>query len=873
MSLGERKSPMPRRYPASPITIALALLLAIVPLLAACGPSATSTAEAMPQTPTMAPASPASPPSASGTTITPTTAPATATRPPAPIPTATTVAKQADTVVLAVSMEPDNLHPFIGALVAKGVILQAVFPGCVAQNDRVEWIAIGCESVPTLENGGAVFVGDGDDRHLEVTFTIRKGWRWTDGTPVTARDAVYLWKLIMDPRIRQQSRPSTTSSTTLWPLDDSTIVYKFLSNAQAKAAEAGTLTGNVPFAAYKDDYIANDFSASGGPVVDQRLLQRVPAGCRRPCFPRSRPRIRPQSDFARKPMGDGPYVVKEWKAGQEIALVKSDQPYPLGDAKITNIVYRFIPNAQSVVAALQSGRDRRRDHAAGRASNARRSLTAWPPAAPTRSPTCRSYAWEHIDLNTTKFPLDDVRVRQALYSAIDKQTIVNTLYSGKYYPVELPGAVLPGNSWAYTSDYTKYPFDLKAAALICLQQAGWDCKALPCTKQVGGETKKLEITLMTTDRSDRQQLAQVIQAMWKALNVGVNLQFLNGTACLRRARTAARSLAAPSMPPSSPGWAAMIRHSRVTTTAQRSRAQQRLLGRRQLFRLVQPGGRQGLGRLRGNRRHRRLAGETPALPGNVLQELYRRCAGDPALRQQRADCPPFRLQELPVRPNGRFRLRLECAGVGADPLATEQEAMPPPPSGTVTFLFTDIEGSTRLWQEHADAMPVALRRHHAILHGHRRQRRLRLPDRRRRLLRRLRHGNRWAAGDRRCPARPADRAVGRDRAHPGAHGAAHRGGRGRKIPTGSGQYASGLTLSRAARLLSAGHGGQVLLLAATHELVRDHLPPGVTLRDCGARRLKDLIRPEQIFQVVAADLRPNFPAAHAGCTRTTCRSS
>ncbi|MBI3661212.1 tetratricopeptide repeat protein, partial [Candidatus Acetothermia bacterium] len=74
----------------------------------------------------------------------------------------------------------------------------------------------------------------------------------------------------------------------------------------------------------------------------------------------------------------------------------------------------------------------------------------------------------------------------------------------------------------------------------------------------------------------------------------------------------------------------------------------------------------------------------------------------------------------------------------------------------------------------------------------------------------------------------------------------------------SGEYVSGLTLSRSARLLSAGHGGQILLSLTTQELIRDYLSQGVTLRDMGQRRLKDLIRPEHIFQVVAPDLPTDF---------------
>ena len=59
--------------------------------------------------------------------------------------------------------------------------------------------------------------------------------------------------------------------------------------------------------------------------------------------------------------------------------------------------------------------------------------------------------------------------------------------------------------------------------------------------------------------------------------------------------------------------------------------------------------------------------------------------------------------------------------------------------------------------------------------------------------------------------------------------------------------------------MAAGHGGQILLSLATEELVRDHLPAAIALRDMGERRLKDLIRPERVFQVIAPDLPADFP--------------
>ncbi len=69
----------------------------------------------------------------------------------------------------------------------------------------------------------------------------------------------------------------------------------------------------------------------------------------------------------------------------------------------------------------------------------------------------------------------------------------------------------------------------------------------------------------------------------------------------------------------------------------------------------------------------------------------------------------------------------------------------------------------------------------------------------------------------------------------------------------------GPSVNRVARLLSAGHGGQVLLSLATQELVRDELPTGTVLRDLGERRLKDLFRPERVFQLTSPDLPSSFP--------------
>src|SRR5262249_52306653 len=179
---------------------------------------------------------------------------------------------------------------------------------------------------------------------------------------------------------------------------------------------------------------------------------------------------------------------------------------------------------------------------------------------------------------------------------------------------------------------------------------------------------------------------------------------------------------------------------------------------------------------------------------------------------------------------------------------------PTGPSGTVTFLLTDIAGSTRLWERYPELMGDAVARHEALLRQA------------------VTEGGGVVfktIGDAVCAAF-ADAVDALTAALAGQRAllAAAWGATGplmvrMALHTGvveerDGDYA-GLPLSRLARLLATGHGRQILLSLATHELVREHLPADVTLHDLGVHRLKDLSLPERIFQLVAPDLMVDFP--------------
>src|SRR5215203_2750406 len=176
------------------------------------------------------------------------------------------------------------------------------------------------------------------------------------------------------------------------------------------------------------------------------------------------------------------------------------------------------------------------------------------------------------------------------------------------------------------------------------------------------------------------------------------------------------------------------------------------------------------------------------------------------------------------------------------------------PTGTVTFLFTDIEGSVKMWERDAPAMQVALARHDEILKQS-------IEERGGYIFK--------TVGDAFCAAFPTasnalEAALSAQRTLFAAEWNESEPLRVRMaLHTGAAEERDGdyfgPPLNRVARLLSAAHGGQVLLSLPTQELVRDQLAAQTSLRYLGEHRLKDLFRPERVFQLTAPDLPSEFP--------------
>jgi len=177
------------------------------------------------------------------------------------------------------------------------------------------------------------------------------------------------------------------------------------------------------------------------------------------------------------------------------------------------------------------------------------------------------------------------------------------------------------------------------------------------------------------------------------------------------------------------------------------------------------------------------------------------------------------------------------------------------PSGTVTFLFTDIEGSTKLAQEHPDEMPALLTRHHEILNqaiqahnGHVFQ-----------VVGDSFSASFHSAKDALNAAMDAQHVLQNEAWAPAPIKVRMGIHTGTAQLNADNQYSGYATLATTQRIMSAGHGGQVLLSKIARELTGNGLPKDTELVNLGEKRLKDLLRPERLYQLNISGLTSTFP--------------
>jgi peptide/nickel transport system substrate-binding protein len=323
---------------------------------------------------------------------------------------------------------------------------------------------------------------------LSWDFTLRKGVKFTDGTPLTA-DAVAA-------NIAHLQDPKTASST------------GYLALAKVTAVTAvDTHTARITLSA-PDSALLDSLSQPWLAIESPTALKRS------------------QEVNCASPVGTGPFIVKKWERQQSVTLVRNDDyTSPPADAAhkgrayLKSIEWRFLPDAASRYAALQSGAVDVIDNvqpdtivAAEKTQNIRH-LDAPRPGASNR-----------IELNSSIAPFDDEKVREAFIRSADVSAGVKSLFFGTAKRSYSP---LSSVEKAAYSDPKLFGYDQKAAAKL-LDEAGWTQKDADGYRTKDGKTLELAFPVSTNQSIPAEQsLFEQLQATTKRAGFKVDLEPLD----------------------------------------------------------------------------------------------------------------------------------------------------------------------------------------------------------------------------------------------------------------------------------------------------------------------------------------------------------
>ena len=379
-------------------------------------------------------------------------------------------------LVIGYDREPDTLNRFSTHILED--IETCVVEGLVTTNEKMEVVPLLAASIPTLENGGVVLRTDGG---MDVTWKLRPEVRWHDGTPHTSADVKFTVEAINSPAYNPESTDGFDRITGVDTPDPLTAVLHY----------------KEIYAPYQLQFVRGTLPKH---VLDGRDIDTA-------------------NDYNRAPLGTGPYKVAEWKSGEYIRLEAVPTYWRGTPATIPTLLFKFVANTTTRINQLKSGEV---DMVVMFPWDKHREVAAIPGVTVHR---VDGNGYEHVTLNQRAFPaFADVRVRQALNHAVDRDLIVKAILEGL---APVTGGPVQPVSWAHNPNIRRYAFD-PARAKALLDEAGWKDANGDGVRDKDGQ--KLSFTMITqAGFAVRENVAQVLQRQFKDVGVDAAVQLHDGT--------------------------------------------------------------------------------------------------------------------------------------------------------------------------------------------------------------------------------------------------------------------------------------------------------------------------------------------------------
>ena len=320
-----------------------------------------------------------------------------------------------------------------------------------------------------------------------ITFHLKPNLKWADQRPLSSADVLFTWQKVTDDNTR-----------TPYGSD-----FKLVSKAEAPDAQTFRVTYAVPYAPALDTW-------AGLHILPKHLLQDQDIN---------------NTAFARHPVGSHYYKLSDWKNGQYLKL--SRNPYASqGQANIEHLLSRIIPDKAAQFLELSA------DNIDSMALNPIQYARIFP-SRPDLSKNIGLYkelgnSYSYMGFNLKRKPFDDVRVRQAINYAIDKQEIIDGVLLGLGEPVASP--YKPGTRWS-NPKLMPYPYDPNKARAL-LREAGFvDTNGDGILEKDG---KPFSFEILTNQNKEREMTAVLIQRRLKEVGIEVNIRVLEWASFLGR---------------------------------------------------------------------------------------------------------------------------------------------------------------------------------------------------------------------------------------------------------------------------------------------------------------------------------------------------
>lgn len=395
-----------------------------------------------------------------------------------------------DELVIGMTQFPSTFNPNIDAMAAKSYVLAMARRPLVTYDKDWNLACILCTEVPTIENGRAKpFDNPDGSRGVAITYTIRPGAAWGDGTPVTSGDVVFAWELGKHPKSAIDGTEYYQRVTKIDVHDDKTFTV-----------HANKLTFN--FAAI--------YAFDPMPAHLERAAFADPEAYKK--------RTAYDTDTTNAGLYNGPYRIASVTPGAHVVL-EPNAAWPGRKPHFRRITVRTIENTAALEANLLSGGI---DMIAGELGLPLDQALAFEKRHGGRFDILykAGLIYEHIDLNLDNPILRDKRVRQALLHALDREALSKQLFEGKQ-PVA--HSFVSPLDWIAADDLPVYKFDpAKAAAL--LDAAGWTVMKGGLRHNATGDRLSLELMTTAGNRS-RETVQQVLQSQWR--RVGIDMRIKN----------------------------------------------------------------------------------------------------------------------------------------------------------------------------------------------------------------------------------------------------------------------------------------------------------------------------------------------------------